>query len=110
MYIMDLTGLQWNMHLPTLLKGPLASISAFMAEHYVELIHSFVLVNVPGFISAIWTLAKPLLPERTKNKVKILGGHWKKEVLELADPEALPAFWNSEGEKVRSNLYYCTIF
>lgn len=37
-----------------LVSGGLASISAFMAENYVEMIHSFVLVNVPNFISAIW--------------------------------------------------------
>ncbi|KAK6050205.1 Emp24/gp25L/p24 family protein [Cooperia oncophora] len=39
-----------------------------MAEHYVEMIHSFVLVNVPSFISAVWTVARPLLPEKTRLK------------------------------------------
>lgn len=68
MYVMDLSGLHFDKHLMTLLTGALASISAFMAEHYVELVHSFVLVNVPTFISAIWTVVKPLLPERTKHK------------------------------------------
>lgn len=51
---MDLKGLKFDKHLIPLLTGPLASISAFMSEHYVELIHSFVLVNVPSFISMIW--------------------------------------------------------
>jgi hypothetical protein len=71
-----------------------------MSEHYVEMVHTFVLVNVPAFISTIWTIAKPLLPERTKNKVKILGGNWKQEILEFADSEVLPVFWNGPGESV----------
>lgn len=54
MYIMDLTGMTFDKRLPSLLTGALASISAFMSEHYVELIHTFVLVNVPTFISTIW--------------------------------------------------------
>lgn len=54
MYIMDLTGLKYDRRLITLMTGALASISAFMAEHYVEMIHSFVLVNAPSFITAIW--------------------------------------------------------
>jgi hypothetical protein len=54
LYIMDLTDLKFDRHLPSILTGPLASVSAFMAEHYVELIHTFVLVNVPAFISTVW--------------------------------------------------------
>lgn len=98
MYIMDLNGLHFDKRLITLLTGALASISAFMSEHYVELIHSFVLVNAPGFISTIWKIAHPLLPERTKNKVKIFGGNWAKEILDLANPDVLPAYWNLPGE------------
>lgn len=51
---MDLDGLKFDKNLIPLLSGPLASISTFMSENYVELIHSFVLVNVPSFISMIW--------------------------------------------------------
>lgn len=101
MYIMDLTGLKYDRHLMTLLRGALGSISAFMSEHYVELIHSFVLVNVPHFISIIWSIAKPLLPERTRHKVNILsaGASWHHEILKMARPEALPTFWNEPGKE-----------
>ena len=51
---MDLTGLTWDKKTMSLVSGGLASISAFMQEHYVEMIHSFVLVNVPTFISLVW--------------------------------------------------------
>uniref|UniRef100_A0AC34FPH0 CRAL-TRIO domain-containing protein n=1 Tax=Panagrolaimus sp. ES5 TaxID=591445 RepID=A0AC34FPH0_9BILA len=98
LYIMDLDGLTFDTKLFTLVRGALASISNFMSEHYVELIHSFVLVNAPTFISAIWKIAQPLLPERTRNKVKIFGANWKNEILDLAVPESLPAYWNQPGE------------
>uniref|UniRef100_A0A914Z4D2 CRAL-TRIO domain-containing protein n=1 Tax=Panagrolaimus superbus TaxID=310955 RepID=A0A914Z4D2_9BILA len=125
LYIMDLDGLTFDTKLFTLVRGALASISNFMSEHYVELIHSFVLVNAPTFISAIWIseilfgfdsiylwlyqfcaeiflkirkIAQPLLPERTRNKVKIFGANWKNEILDLAVPESLPAYWNQPGE------------
>ncbi|KAK0409635.1 hypothetical protein QR680_004666 [Steinernema hermaphroditum] len=99
MYIMDLNGLRYDKHLMGMLTGPLASISAFMSEHYVELVHSFVIVAAPSFISAIWTVARPLLPEKTKNKVKIFGSGWREAVLDVAVPESLPAYWNVPGEE-----------
>ncbi|VDO51839.1 unnamed protein product [Onchocerca flexuosa] len=54
MYIMDLTDLKFDKRLLTLLTGPLANISTFMSEHYVEMIHKFALVNVPSFMATIW--------------------------------------------------------
>ncbi|PAV84923.1 hypothetical protein WR25_21781 isoform B [Diploscapter pachys] len=98
MYIMDLEGLTMDRRLTTLLTGGLAAISAFMSEHYVEMVSSFVLVNVPSFITFLWSIAKPLLPERTRNKVNILGKNWKEDIQKLANPEALPSYWNNEGE------------
>ncbi|VDK30924.1 unnamed protein product [Gongylonema pulchrum] len=96
LYFMDLTGLKYDKRLVNLLTGALSGISAFMSEHYVEMIHTFVLLNAPSFIAAVWAIARPLLPERTRNKVRILGSNWKTEVLEMAVPEVLPSFWNDD--------------
>ncbi|VDK22166.1 unnamed protein product, partial [Anisakis simplex] len=96
LYIMDLNGLRYDKRLFSLITGALAGISQFMSENYVELIHSFVLVNAPSFITAIWSVAKPLLPERTRNKVQIFGAGWRNEILNLAVPDVLPAFWNND--------------
>uniref|UniRef100_A0AC34QEN0 CRAL-TRIO domain-containing protein n=1 Tax=Panagrolaimus sp. JU765 TaxID=591449 RepID=A0AC34QEN0_9BILA len=97
-YIMDLNGLTFDKRLMTLLTGALSSISSFMTEHYIELVHSFVLVNAPSFISAIWRIVHPILPERTRNKVQIFGHSWRQDVLEIANPDVLPAYWNIPGE------------
>uniref|UniRef100_A0AC34QFU4 CRAL-TRIO domain-containing protein n=1 Tax=Panagrolaimus sp. JU765 TaxID=591449 RepID=A0AC34QFU4_9BILA len=97
LYVMDLTGLQYNKRLYTLITGALRSLSEFMAEHYVELIRYFVLVNVPSFVYAIWTVTKPILPERTRQKVRILSSsNWQDEILEYATKESLPTKWNDE--------------
>uniref|UniRef100_A0A2K6WBX0 CRAL-TRIO domain-containing protein n=1 Tax=Onchocerca volvulus TaxID=6282 RepID=A0A2K6WBX0_ONCVO len=100
LYIMDLTDLKFDKRLLTLLTGPLANMSAFMSEHYVEMIHKFVLVNVPSFMATIWTIVKPLLPEPTRRKVSIFGSNWKTEIQNLAVPEVLPVFWNDDKIKV----------
>ncbi|VDK86868.1 unnamed protein product, partial [Onchocerca ochengi] len=100
LYIMDLTDLKFDKRLLTLLTGPLANMSTFMSEHYVEMIHKFVLVNVPSFMATIWTIVKPLLPERTRRKVSIFGSNWKTEIQNLAVPEVLPVFWNDDKIKV----------
>lgn len=102
LYVMDLTGLQYNKRLYTLVTGAMRALSEFMAHHYVEMIKNFVLVNVPSFIYTIWTLAKPLLPERTRHKVRILSsGGWRDEILQYSCPQALPAKWNTDE---------CTLF
>uniref|UniRef100_A0A0N4Z4I6 CRAL-TRIO domain-containing protein n=1 Tax=Parastrongyloides trichosuri TaxID=131310 RepID=A0A0N4Z4I6_PARTI len=97
LYILDLSNLKFDLKLTTLMTGALSSITAFMADHYVELIHSFVLVGCPTFITTLWNIAKPLLPEKTKNKVQILSSHkWRNEINDMACPESLPTFWNND--------------
>lgn len=62
-------GLKYDKRCFQLARGALRALTEFMAEHYVELIKYFVLVNVPSFIYAVWTISKPILPERTRQKV-----------------------------------------
>uniref|UniRef100_A0A915Q698 CRAL-TRIO domain-containing protein n=1 Tax=Setaria digitata TaxID=48799 RepID=A0A915Q698_9BILA len=91
MYVMDLTDLKYDKHLLTLVTGALSCISTFMSDHYVEMIHKFALVNAPSFIASIWAIAKPLLPERTRDKVSIFGSNWKTEIQNMIVPEVFKA-------------------
>ncbi|VDM99382.1 unnamed protein product [Thelazia callipaeda] len=100
MYVMDLTDLKFDKHLLGLVTGSLSGITNFMSDHYVEMVHKFILVNAPPFIATIWTIAKPLLPERTRSKVDIFGSNWKTEIQNIADPEVLPTFWNDDDIKI----------
>uniref|UniRef100_A0A0M3IJ30 CRAL-TRIO domain-containing protein n=1 Tax=Ascaris lumbricoides TaxID=6252 RepID=A0A0M3IJ30_ASCLU len=100
LYVMDLNGLKYDKKLLDLVTGALAGISSFMSENYVEMVHSFVLVNAPSFISTIWSIARPLLPERTRNKVQIFGSNWRNDILTLAVPEVLPTYWNDDKNNI----------
>ncbi|VDM36530.1 unnamed protein product [Toxocara canis] len=101
LYVMDLTGLKYNRRLYHLVVGPLRSLAEFMSVHYVELIKYFVLVNVPSFVYALWTAVRPLLPDRTRDKVRILSSSdWRHEILEYANAESLPDKWNSPDENI----------
>ncbi|KAI6227162.1 CRAL-TRIO domain-containing protein [Aphelenchoides besseyi] len=103
LYVMDLSGLVYDKHLYKLVTGAMRSLSEFMATHYVELIKYFVLVNVPSFVFAIWTFTKPILPVRTRQKVRILSSNWRQEILEFACPESLPDKWNENGTQLFTN-------
>ncbi|VDM45303.1 unnamed protein product [Toxocara canis] len=96
LYVLDLNGLKYDKRLLSLVTGALAGISSFMSDNYVEMIHSFVVVNAPSFISTIWSIARPLLPERTRNKVQIFGSGWRNDMLTLAVPDVLPSYWNDD--------------
>lgn len=58
LYIMDLNGLKYDKRLLYILSGSLGAISSFMAEHYVEMIYRFVVVNVPSFLATLWYVDK----------------------------------------------------
>ncbi|EYC03226.1 hypothetical protein Y032_0095g2829 [Ancylostoma ceylanicum] len=97
LYVMDVTGLEYNKKLYDLITGSMRSLAEFMSDHYVEMIKFFVPVNLPSFAVAFWTIVRPLLPERTKNKVRILSSsNWRDEILQFSNIEALPAVWNDE--------------
>ncbi|CAI4231235.1 unnamed protein product [Auanema sp. JU1783] len=98
LYVMDITGLEYNKKLYDLVTGSMKALADFMAEHYVEMIKFFVPVAMPTFATALYTVLRPLLPERTKHKVVMLSSaHWKEEILQYAQADALPSFWN-EGK------------
>ncbi|CAJ0610444.1 unnamed protein product [Cylicocyclus nassatus] len=97
LYIMDVTGLEYNKKLYDMITGSMRSLAEFMSDHYVEMIKFFVPVNLPSFAVAFWTIVRPLLPERTKNKVRILSSSsWKDEILQFSNIDALPSIWNDD--------------
>uniref|UniRef100_A0A1I7T9U9 CRAL-TRIO domain-containing protein n=2 Tax=Caenorhabditis tropicalis TaxID=1561998 RepID=A0A1I7T9U9_9PELO len=69
LYVMDITGLQYNKKLYDLVTGSMKSLADFMADHYVEMIKYFVPVCVPSFATALYVVVRPLLPEKTREKI-----------------------------------------
>ncbi|VDM82257.1 unnamed protein product [Strongylus vulgaris] len=65
----------------------------------------FVPVNLPSFAIAFWTIVRPLLPERTKNKVRILSSsNWKDEILQFTSIDALPSIWNDDAHTFPAHI------
>ncbi|KHJ78705.1 hypothetical protein OESDEN_21672 [Oesophagostomum dentatum] len=61
------------------------------------------IVNAPPFMSLLWKAVSPLIPERTRSKVKICttNSDWKSVIQKHAKPENIPAHWG--GELVDAN-------
>uniref|UniRef100_A0A915API9 CRAL-TRIO domain-containing protein n=1 Tax=Parascaris univalens TaxID=6257 RepID=A0A915API9_PARUN len=112
LFVMDLTGLKYDMQLFRMILGPMKCVSEFMSEHYVEVIKYFLIVNAPAFMNIIWNFTKPLLPIRTRDKVRILSStNWREEILEFANADALPDKWNTpNGPKFTSFIDLPIIF
>lgn len=98
LYVMDITGLQYNKKLYDLVTGSMKSLADFMADHYVEMIKYFVPVCVPSFATALYVVVRPLLPEKTREKVRLIGEtNWRDDVLQYAIHSSLPSIWNNEN-------------
>ncbi|CAB3410112.1 unnamed protein product [Caenorhabditis bovis] len=105
LYVMDITGLEYNKKLYDLVTGSMKSLADFMADHYVEMIKFFVPVCVPSFAYALYTVVRPLLPEKTKDKVRLISEHqWREEILNYAQIDSLPCTWNDDNHKFPAKI------
>jgi hypothetical protein len=62
------------------------------SDYYPEIMGNLFVINAPMLFSGIWAVVKGFLDERTRNKIKILGGSYLKTLLEFVNEEDLPAF------------------
>ncbi|VDP28117.1 unnamed protein product [Heligmosomoides polygyrus] len=116
-YILDLDGLKFDPSLLSIVTGPYRILWASVYTNYPEWIAQMYIVNAPSFMSLIWKALSPLLPERTRNKVRICTANsdWKdliqkaspassltSHILRLsslfqhARPENIPAHWGGK--------------
>lgn len=87
--VLDMTGLKLS-HL-SLIKL-LTIISTIDDLNYPEKTVTYYIVNAPYIFSACWKVVKPLLQERTRNKVQVLPGCGRDELLKIMDYSSLPHF------------------
>lgn len=77
-------------------------------------------INAPMLFTGVWAVVKMWIDDKTKEKIQIFGGSYKKELLKYIDPENLPDFldggtckciggdclsgnkgpWNPDGEEI----------
>lgn len=70
--------------------GPLKCLAYFMQENWVELVSVILVLNCPNFWAYLWAILKPLLPEKTRNKVVVLGHDWPKQIGRFVPTANLP--------------------
>ncbi|GMS92333.1 hypothetical protein PENTCL1PPCAC_14508, partial [Pristionchus entomophagus] len=97
MLVIDADGMEYTKQLIDLMRGPMGARSDFMLRHYVELVKYIVVVNVPAWAWAVWAMVKPMLPEQTRDKLRLLSSNWREEIQTLIDPSICPVFWNDEN-------------
>ena len=45
------------------------------------------IVNAPWVFTGIWAVVKAFIDEKTRKKIQIIGGSYKKELLKYVDPD-----------------------
>ncbi|VDM99555.1 unnamed protein product [Thelazia callipaeda] len=104
-YILDLEGLKLD---PKLLNiatgkyfnkifflGPYHILWKMVYTNYPEWIDKLLAVNAPTFISLIWRAIAPLLPERTRSKVRIFSSKddYNAELQKHCELDHVPKHW-----------------
>ncbi|GMR45088.1 hypothetical protein PMAYCL1PPCAC_15283 [Pristionchus mayeri] len=99
MMVVDCEGFAYTKKLVDFMMGPMMSRGEFLLQHYAELVSHIIFVNFPSWATVAWKMITPLLPERTREKFRILSSNWRDEITSLMDPSIGPSFWNDEKHK-----------
>ena len=66
--------------------------SSIAQDYYPEILGKMFVVNTPMLFSMVWKGVKPMLNEKTVNKISLEGSSYRPKLLELVAPENLPEF------------------
>lgn len=92
-YIFDLGGTKINAKTTAQLLGPYFLLIKTLLKYYAVYSAKYVVVNVPHLSSVIYNAFKPLLSEKIKKRIIILGSNWKSEIVQHVDPNILPVYY-----------------
>lgn len=73
-------------------KGLIQLASKVGQDYYPEIMGQMFIVNAPMLFTGVWAIIKGFIDEKTRNKIKILGSKYQKDLLECVDPDNLPDF------------------
>jgi len=57
------------------------------SDYYPEIMGNTFIVNAPMLFSGVWSVVKSFIDEKTRNKIKIIGGSFKTTLLEYMPDE-----------------------
>jgi len=72
------------------------SVTSLYENNFPEVMKNIFVIKAPKIFPIAYALVKPFLNEVTRNKVKILGGDWKTELLEYIDESNLPEYYGGK--------------
>jgi hypothetical protein len=90
--ILDMEGIGIS-HLTGKTREFLKIASNIAQDYYPEMLGTMYLVNTSFFFSAVWSIVKGFLDEKTTNKIKVEKSGYAKKLLEHVDAENLPTFF-----------------
>ena len=82
----------------------LKNASRTMQNYYVERCRLVFIINAPFFFGFIWRVISPLLHEKTRKKVKILGTDYKAAMLEHISDSQIPKNYGGSGPTLGSGI------
>ena len=68
----------------------LKDASKLTSDNYPENMGLMFVVNAPWSFSAVWSICKSFIDERTQKKIQIMSSGFEKKLLEVIDKENLP--------------------
>lgn len=68
------------------------------SDYYPEIMGNLFIVNAPMLFSGIWAIVKGFLDEKTRGKIKILGGNFLPTLEQHWDRASIPSFMGGECE------------
>jgi 23S rRNA A2030 N6-methylase RlmJ len=71
-------------------RNLLQTAAGVTSNNYPENMGAMFIVNAPWTFTAIWSIVKNFLDERTTKKIQIIGSDYQKKLLEVIDAAQLP--------------------
>lgn len=93
--ILDMEGIGLSI-LTGKVKEFMRIASDLAQNYYPETLGKMFLLNTSFFFSAVWTLVKGFIDEKTRNKIEVEKSSYQKKLTELVDEENLPTFFGGK--------------
>ena len=73
--------------------GLIQMASKIGQDYYPEIMGNMLIINAPMLFTGVWAIVKGFLDQRTRDKIKILGSKYQKDLGEMVHPDNLPDFF-----------------
>jgi len=95
--VQDLAGLGLS-HMYTPAIETFKKVLTMDQNNYPDTLKGYFVINAPALVTAGWSMVKPLLDARTRNKIKIMGSDYKSTLLEAIGEENLPEEYGGQSK------------